>query len=318
MPVPFFVTTAEHLVAAVEAVVVRGSGASAEYVAEFAEIQVHQAESALNLAVDLGVLTQDASGFVPTSPLARSLCAANEALRAAALRIILEQYRPFIGFRERLSFAATAAAAAHQVKTLLDLDAHRDGIRDTLVSLGTYSRALSSEGAGRYKAAEGENDNPLLIVAGGTRDLAAAEADVRNRIGTDAADVVSRDEVLLPLADALIRAVSGDHRGAVVHAGNATESFLEQLAARRGVNVLGAHGINAKLERLAQAGFLPTKLVAVGRYLGHVRNAADHGVDQDINQSWEICAGTGAQYPQVACTFISNVVARENGRPSNV
>ena len=75
-------------------------------------------------------------------------------------------------------------------------------------------------------------------------------------------------------------------RAPIVHAGNAVESFLSQLAAHHGVNVQNAHGINAKVDVLAKANHLLSKHKFMVKYLGHVRNAADHGVDAEIGTQW--------------------------------
>ena len=314
MPVPFHAATAEQLVAVVEAVLVKGGPADLAYVAQFTDVQSDQADSALKLAVDLNLLAPGPDGFVPLGPWARPLASPDEVQRAAALRVIVESFSPFIRFRERLLSAASASAAAHQIKTLLDLDAHRDAIRDTLLSLGTYSQALRTEGGGRYRPTDGALRNALVAVAERIGDLVAAEALVRSELGEEASGAVSRDEVILPLAEALLRASAGDATGAVTHAGNAVESFLVEVAGRQSVSLAGASGINAKLEKLKHPALLPGKLVNVGKYLGHIRNAADHGIDPDIGASWDIRLSTGREYPFVACSFVASVVARENGR----
>jgi hypothetical protein len=58
----------------------------------------------------------------------------------------------------------------------------------------------------------------------------------------------------------------------------------------------------------------PAGLVEAAKYLGQVRNAADHGVDidTDVNDVWHILESTGLQYVFVACSFIRACGAREN------
>jgi hypothetical protein len=91
------------------------------------------------------------------------------------------------------------------------------------------------------------------------------------------------------------------------------ESFLTDLAANRSVNVAGAHGVNSKLIRFEQAGELPKTLSQPGRYLGFIRNAADHGIDQEVGTSWEITEATGIEYVFVACSFILATRRHVNG-----
>ncbi len=322
---PFSQSTAEDVVASVEAVVVNGKPTQVNFVADFADIPNDRAAEALKLAIDLGLLSENGGNYSPASPLCLLLATPDLTQKAAVLRIVLESYEPFVTFRKRLKATDLAATAAQQTRAALGLTAHRDAIKDTLVSLGTYSHALETEGGGRYQPAQLPIENQLLAIAQRCRDAASAEARIRHQMGDAAADSASRDEVLMPLANALLQAGAGDGRAAVLLAGNAIESYLEALAGRRGVNVAGAAGINAKLDRfshadagLVPANALPKKLIYMGKYLGHIRNAADHGVDPELGAAWQIQESTGLEFVYVACSFISAVHAREAGQPPRI
>ncbi len=65
-----------------------------------------------------------------------------------------------------------------------------------------------------------------------------------------------------------------------------------------------ANGINQKLDALKGDNKIATKLQYKGYYLGHVRNAADHGVDRDINAPWDISNETGFEFVLLTCSFI--------------
>jgi hypothetical protein len=325
VPRSFFQSTAEDVVASVEAVVANETPTSVAFVADFADIPASRAEEALKLAVDLGLLVANGANYSPASPLCVLLMTPDGSVKAAILRIALESYEPFVIFRQRLKGTELAAAAAQQTRTTLALTAHRDAIKDTLVSLGTYSKAIKTEGAGRYEPSELPVGNHLLKTAQGCGDVAAAEARIRLQMGVDAANSVARDDVLLPLANALLQAGAGDGRAAVVLAGNAVESYLAALGGRLAVALGGAHGINAKLDRFAHAGAgqvpanaLPKKLIFMGKYLGNIRNAADHGVDPEVGATWQIQPSTGLEFVYVACSFISAVTAREQGQPPRI
>jgi hypothetical protein len=55
--------------------------------------------------------------------------------------------------------------------------------------------------------------------------------------------------------------------------------------------------------------------VEAAKYLGQVRNAADHGVDVDpeVGAVWHIQRTTSVQYVFVACSFIASALERETG-----
>jgi len=119
--------------------------------------------------------------------------------------------------------------------------------------------------------------------------------------------------VIVPLANALRRAGHADPRGSVVEAGNALETFLDVLAAKlSGVSFSGATGINAKLDRLGSGG-LARKLIQAGKYLGAVRNAADHGADPEVGVPWQIQENTGLVYVFSACSFIVGTLKSTSG-----
>ena len=92
----------------------------------------------------------------------------------------------------------------------------------------------------------------------------------------------------------------------VVHAGNAVESFLTQLGGYWGVNLNNAPGINAKVDTLGNN--LSHKHKNMLKYLGHIRNAADHGIDPSINQSWAISKETAIEYVHVSLSTIKSIV----------
>lgn len=319
MPRPFSPATAEQIVGVVEAVVVRRRPARVQFVAEFSEFTEQQARAALDLATDLGLLSRDGTTYSVANPLCRFIVSPNEMQKAALLRVVLESYKPFTMFRERLSATTLASTAAQQTRAGLDLGAHREEIKDTLLSLGTYSHALITEGGGRYRPQDNPHENTLQVLAQACGNAAAAEARIREQLGPEATALVSREQVIVPLADALLCARALDPRGAVVNAGNAVESYLDALGQRLGAaGVAQAAGINGKLDRFAQTKALPRKLIHMGKYLGHIRNAADHGVDNDVGAAWAIRDATGLEYVFVGCSFISAVTIREGGRPPEI
>ncbi len=195
---------------------------------------------------------------------------------------------------------------------ILDLDAHREEIKDALVSLGTYTHALVAEGGGKYRLDSTPYSNVLKDVVDASRDALSAESRVRLQIGPDLAIPVPALTVIRPLADAIVRARSGDARGTIVAAGNAIESYLVFDAARVGVNLTGATGVNAKLDKYTAAR-MPKKIAAIGKAIGNIRNAADHGIDPDVNAAWDIDEQTGVVFPFLCTSFIAAVENHRKG-----
>lgn len=303
MPRDFFHATAEQTVAAVEAVQAKGE-ATVDFVEKFCDLPQLQATQALSLAQDLGLLRLQANIFRPNSPLTRFIGTSEDKQKVSVFRIVLESYEPFIVFRNRLSTTCSIDMAAQQTKVLLDLSAHREEIKDTLISLGTYANALQTLGGGRYIATGESVANYLIAVAAACDDAASHEEHIRVELG-GVVDRVSRNDVLIPLSTALLKARSGTPADAVTDAAKAVESFLAELAARKGVSLVGSAGLGQKIEKFRSVA-LPKKIVEAGKYLVQVRNAADHGrdVDPDVNAVWIIQPKTATNYVYVAVRFI--------------
>jgi hypothetical protein len=313
MPTPLPAATAEQVISAVEAVVAHGPDTSAAFVAAYSDMPADRAENALDLACELGLLTKAAALYSTHHPLSKLLRTPQVSEKAAVLRIVLEQFRPFVVFRQELDATSDASAAATRAKAVLDLQPHREDVRTTLLGLATFSGALSAAAGGKYERNVQGISASLSELAAGAQEKADAVLQVRNTITAEIANAVSTEHVIEPLADALRHASGGNAREAVVHAGNAIESFLTIAAPQHSVNLVGATGLNAKLDRYDQAGVLPKKIIFNGKYLGHVRNAADHGVDQEINQPWTIQQLTGLNYVYVALAFVIAVTKRFAG-----
>jgi hypothetical protein len=313
-------TTADYVMDAVEAVVVSGVPTSVDLIAGFLETTPPNATAALEMAVELGLLSHNAGAYHVASPLCRFTAIPEQ--KAAVLRILIESYPPFTVFRERLLATADLNSAARATKVLCNLPAHRDVVRETLISLGTYSRALVPEGGGNYQLEAASLVNALQVIASACRDAITAEGRIREQLGPAAEAMLApqRETIIVPLADALVRASNRDAPGAVQAAGNAIESHLTAMAGRMNVGLAGANGIIEKLTRFsAQPRRLPRKLIHLGSYLGAIRNAADHGPDADINnQSWTIRDATGLEYVFVACSFIAATVGIERNDPPEI
>src|SRR3989442_6227129 len=93
--------TAEHVMASVEAVLANGGQATVAIVAEFIETNPARATAALDLAVELNLLVHSSGSYKIASPLCRFTSIAEQ--KAAVLRIVVEAYKPFTVFRERLA-----------------------------------------------------------------------------------------------------------------------------------------------------------------------------------------------------------------------
>lgn len=301
--------TAEHVIGAVDACSQFPEGADSDFVAKFLDVPQPQADNALIMARQLLLSSLVDGKNIPLSPFASYLITSSIKQRSAIFRMVLEQYNPFLTFRDRLKIGGLVHTAAEQTKVIYGFTTHRDEILHTLTNFGQYSGSLSYEGAGLYNVVE--TFLPIDDVSQAVEAQANARTWVASSLGIEGCRFIDPDDVFNELA--MAKSLTGvDSRGLIVHAANAVESLLVQIANSHGVSLSSANGINAKANALQQAGHLNVKLHNISKYLGHIRNAADHGTDRDIDQMWDISTECASDYLSVSLTFIRAVVNFEH------
>ena len=316
MSYEIYKTSAENVIAATDGALQKPSGVDETLISAFLDTTAEYARDALHMAQELSLLRKSHSGyFVPSARCSLYLCTAIRESKAAILRYILEQYEPYRTFKARLELSGVVAEAANQTKALHEIATHRQIIGDTFVDLGTYAQSLISEGAGLYRPRQDDPKEYLVVLDQVIQDRETAAIEVRKRLGEDTVNWIDSADVLDNLITSYQRAGDRgiDTRAPIVHAGNAVESFLSQLGRYYGIDVSRANGINAKADVLARASKLLPKHKFMVKYLGHIRNAADHGTDPEIGTQWKVSKNTAIEYVHVAQTVISNIVKQIGG-----
>jgi hypothetical protein len=318
MPYEVYPTTADSVIAATDAAMQKPDGVNEALITVFLNATSAFARDTLQMARELSLLKEDPPNtFKPDSKCAQYLITAERVNKAAVFRFILEQYEPYKTFKERLALTGLVSDATQQTKALHNISAHHSVISQTFCDLGMYTRSLISEGAGLFRCNTNDPKEYLLILDEVIQDRESAKLEVINRLGKEAVQWIDPQNVLENLITAYQRAAVAeqDPRAPIVHAGNAVESFLAQVAGHYSVSVAGASGINAKAQALiAPTRHLLTKHNFMIRYLGHVRNAADHGTDSEIGTQWDISPNTAVEYVHVAQSVISAIVAHIKGK----
>ena len=248
-------TTAEDIVAVVDAVIAKGSEAAKDFIAEFTGIATDdQVLKALQMACELQLIVFDSSRGCYGSPsfLARKLVSASsDEQKAVFMRLILEQYAPYNTFKTRYGFTKSIELACRQTKTLHMMTSNERDVKNTLISIATYAKALKSEGANLYSFVE--DVDAVGIIEAALRSANITENSLRTYWGENLYTFVNTSNVFAPLVEALQKTHSGtmDVRSIVVCAANAFESFLADFAIRKGVSLSGRNGILQKRDALS-------------------------------------------------------------------
>lgn len=307
-------TTAEDIVAVVDAVCAKPNLCDKDFVCEFTDLTINRAENALHMAEQLSFIKFDASttNYHGSSFLARLMVSSrNDEQKAAIIRLVLEQYEPYVTFKSRYLFTDSADSASKQVKVLHSMNSLYKDIKNTIISMATYSKSIVDGGANSYRLNPDISSHIALLESA----LNCKSSDENNLIfqfGKTIYDMLDKETVINPLADAYskIQNSTVDARSIVLYAGNAFESYLVQNAASNQISLVGKNGIISKASALS----LSKKHKGMIEYIGQVRNAADHGADTNENgKSWEISEETARVYPFLITNLIKAICERDSG-----
>ncbi|MGD8720137.1 MAG: hypothetical protein PVH29_15115 [Candidatus Zixiibacteriota bacterium] len=303
-------TTAERFIETIQAVILKKGKSNSRYVAEYLGVDTEPAENALKMGVQLGFLTTERSNvYVVSSPFSNYLFAKKPEAKVAVLRLFVEKFEPYENFKTLLYLGKSPREAANRVKALYSMNASFDDIQDTLIDFGTYTNSLIYMGTGNYVVNEKADDlSANLSIAIVERE--SIESYVSEKLGLENLVRLNNDEVINPLINAYhaLLNLENDTTAPVTHAANAVESYLNIFGQAVGTNVSNISGINGKAEELLRQNNLHRKHRNMLSYLGHVRNAADHGTDAAINAAWVISPNTAVEYVSVATSVIISLV----------
>lgn len=308
-------TTAEDIVAVVDAVVAKGTSATKEFIFEFTGIATEdQVLKALHMARELQLVKYDTVTHVYDidSFLAKKLVTSiSDDDKAVFMRMIIEQYPPYNTFRTRYEYSQLIDVACRQTKVLYSMTSHERDIKNTLISIATYAKALKSEGANLYSFIDA--DCAANILENSLKQTALSEATLRAYWGDQLCGFVDQVSVFEPLSEAMMKTKSTplDANSVIVYSANAFESFLSNYATALSVSLAGKNGILQKRDALSP--HLSKKHRGMIDFIGQVRNAADHGADADEgNQCWIITKETATLFPLIVAIVIRDIYARYN------
>lgn len=309
-------TTAEDIVAVVDAVVAKKTKAEKPYISDFTGIATDdQVTKALQMAMELNLVTYDTQDDIYTTQsfLAEQLVSAvSDEQKAVFMRLILEQYPPYNTFKMRYEFTNSIELACRQTKSLYSMASNERDIKNTLISIATYAKALRSDGANLYSFVE--DSETYSLVENALEITTITETTLRTFLGEQLYSFVNEENVFQPLVDALKKSKCSpiDTRSVIVYAANSFESFLEDYANSKSISLSGKTGILSKRDALST--HLSKKHRGMIDFIGQVRNAADHGSDPDENnQMWTITEETAAIYPCIVSIVIKDIFNRNNG-----
>lgn len=312
-------TTADDVVAVIDAINAQGDSATREFVMLFTGIAtITQVSNALDVACDMSMISFNStpSTYRISSPLAHLLSTAiKEDQRAALLRIILEQYEPFNTFKVRFAITQNIDVSCAQIKAIHSITANERDIKNTIISLGTYAKILKRENASTYSFFTNKDSDHLQLINELLEEKTKNEMLLWQFMGECVYNFANYNNVIRPLLDSSSKAMSEpiDTKAVILYAGNAFESFLDQYAITKQISLQGKTGIISKMSAFSSTD-ISKKHRGQIEYIGQVRNAADHGADiHEANMTWAITKETASVYPIIVSLAIKNILQRDQG-----
>ncbi len=315
MPFNIVQTTAEDIIGVVDAVLAKPEHCNKAFVSEFADISSTQAENALQMAVEMRLIeSPTVDTYCSTSHLGKLIVSSrNGENKAAILRLVLEQYEPYVTFKARFNYTGSLDTAAKQIKSLYGMSAGYKDIKNTFINIATYAKAMINDGAGSYKLNE-DDVTYVEILDLALKFKANDEHALQQQLGPQVYDYLDKVNVFSPLSDAYskIQSDSTEYKPIILYAGNAFESFLQQIATDNSISLSGKNGIIQKCDALST--LLPKKHRGMIQFIGQVRNAADHGTDPDEDgKTWGISEDTAMVFPVLVASLIKDIYMYQNG-----
>lgn len=303
----------------VEAVTLAGQASSTGEISKYVSHPDASVGRALAVAVKLGLLKAEGTKFSPAHPYDHYFAEASESHRIDVLRFALEAFSPYRFFKQRLAFHADPLKAARETKLRFGYGNHEGEIRETLVSLGQFAGSLTyATDTGYTVTTSGTVDEFLAAADAISIDRAAIEDFIRERLGLAAYAYIQDEQhdIITHLRSALTK-VAADELGesVVIHVANGCENFLVKLAADQDppVDIAGKTGIIQKANALKASKAVATKHLGYMDFLGHLRNAADHGVDPDVSADWGISPEATRLGVFMLLSAIKSIVALRDG-----
>lgn len=306
-------TTAEDILFVIDAVYAKPENCNSKFICDFTDLSESQVKNALHMAQEFSLVTFDSntSTYKGNSSLARlMLSTRTEEQKAAIMWLILDQYEPYRVFKDRLMRNDTLDQAAKKVKAIFDMKLSSSEIKETITNIATYSKAIINNGARNYKLNQDETSH-IDILERVLYNKANDNNILLSLLGERIYDDLNKETIIVPLLDAFskIQATPTDGKSIILYAANAFESFLVQLGSERNISLIGKNGIIAKSNMLS----FSKKHKGMIEYLGHVRNASDHGADpSENNTSWAVYDETAKIYPFVVVNLIKAIKEYEN------
>lgn len=315
MPFEIVQTTAEDIIGVVDAVLAKSQNCDKNFISEFADISFSQTDNALQMALEMKLLEVSSDNYYfSSSYLARLMVSARSSdSKAAILRLVLEQYEPYVTFKTRFSYTNSLDTAAKQVKSLYNMRSSYKEIKNTFINISTYAKAMINDGAGSYKLNE-DNVTYVEILDLALKFKANDTSALQDQLGSEVYEYLDKTNVFAPLSDAYskIQAASLELKPIILYAGNAFESFLLQIANDNQISLSGKNGIMQKSDALSSV--LPKKHRGMIGYIGQVRNAADHGTDPDEDgKTWTVSEDTALLYPILVTSIIKDIYYYQHG-----
>lgn len=283
----------ETILAAAEAIYYTTPDFSISSVAEYMNTKdLAVAKEAIEAAALLGFVQERQKDFYfPIDDILRLETHADAQGRRTVFRIRLESLAPYKRFKERIYCGDSPLEAARRVGALGNIDTEPIKIKEIFQRLGLFAGSFTQDGIGNLVCSSGEQSIGAYLDAVKSSLISAESARtfIERRVGEEPFRFLP-SEALDNLTSMLARCqAKHEPKSEMIFAlGTAVEKFLRKIGDESNppVDLTKTNGVTQMADELRKGNVITKKHYGLLQAIAAMRNAANHGIDNDIGKAW--------------------------------
>jgi hypothetical protein len=294
MPLTIPEISGELIITSAEAVFYIRPEYSMDSIIQYVQTSQENIEKSLEAGVLLGFLrTNDNDEYEVDEQILRLITHTDDLGRRLIFRMQLNNFRPFELFAERIFCGDSSLEAARKVKQIHDLTNNFVTLKGTLENWGLYSTCFTQDPIGKLVSASGHDATPQYLrnIQSSIENEEQARTFISTRLGEESFGSLPTEVVNL-ISSAIVKTqLRVDEKQEIAFSiGTAMEKVLSIIGNNNDppIDLSGANGINQMADLLRSNDVITKKHVGLIQAVGAFRNAANHGIDNEIGKDWQL------------------------------
>lgn len=299
----------KNLLNVIEAICILNSNANVENIEKYSDITENATKDAIHLAEKMDLIELNGTVYQPKNSYSNLLSNASHADKKNILKFILYEHEPFYYFAKLIKNGENATRAAHKTQQVFGIIGSQAIVMNTFVELGKFSNIFNEDDAGNISVnlnMEPEIKTIFESIHATLEDRAQIDIFIENYLDPEALKFIEDYKERL-IQTALNFVANPKH--AIRDLGDIFEDFIKKVCSDRTIDYSGTSGISSVGALLATNNLVKTKHRGYFEFLTHMRNAATHNRDAEIDGSWDMTSDTSFNVFLVILSAINSIHA---------